>query len=344
GVAGRGQCLPRTGAMLEAIRPDMVVVNDKGRARITDLSDLLPLPLPADPPLRAGLYTAPELLTVPETADARANLYSFGAMLYALHVGRELSEREFLSPGNPKPIFNDYPDLHPVLGRLLMKTFNRQIEARFPTDEAVKDDPTGFSELIRTLRICARTVDNVRLEVAAWTTTGMVRTGNEDAYAVLYSCESRQDDVAESALLLLADGMGGYEAGEVAATLAIQALRKNLSTQKQFAALGGGNGFASELPNPEGNALVQAEIEEIKRLLRAALKDANKQVFTASRSGIGRRGMGCTAEVVYVNGRYVVVGHVGDSRTYHLSEGRFIQLTRDQTLVNRLVELGTLTE
>jgi protein phosphatase len=53
--------------------------------------------------------------------------------------------------------------------------------------------------------------------------------------------------------------------------------------------------------------------------------------------------MGCTAEAVYLDGRNVVVGHVGDSRTYHLSEGRLIQLTRDQTLVNRLVELGTLS-
>jgi serine/threonine protein phosphatase PrpC len=58
---------------------------------------------------------------------------------------------------------------------------------------------------------------------------------------------------------------------------------------------------------------------------------------------VGRRGMGCTAEVVYVTGQHVVVGHVGDSRTYHLHEGRLIQLTRDQTLVNRLLELGTLT-
>jgi protein phosphatase len=343
-VAEAMQALHGASAMLEAIRPDMVVVNDQGRARITDLSDLLPMPLPADPPLRAGLYTAPELLSAPEMADPRANLYSFGAMLYALHVGRELSEREFLSPGNPKPVFNDYPDLHPAIGRLLLKTFNRQVESRFPTDEAVKDDLTGFRELIRTLGVCARTVDNVRLEISAWTTIGMVRTGNEDAFALLQSCESRQDDVAESALLLLADGMGGYEAGEVAATLAIQTLRENLTSQPQFAALGGGKGFVSELPNPDGNPLVQTEVEEIKRLLRTALKDANKQVFTASRSGIGRRGMGCTAEVVYVNGRHAVVGHVGDSRTYHLSEGRFLQVTRDQTLVNRLVELGTLTE
>src|SRR5439155_14975875 len=171
----------------------------------------------------------------------------------ALHVGRELSEREFLSPGNPKPVFNDYPDLHPALGRLLLKTFNRQVEARFPTDEAVKEDLTGFSELIRTLGVCARTVDNVRLEISAWTTTGMVRTGNEDAYALLHSCESRQDDVGECALVLLADGMGGYEAGEVAAALAIQHLRRYLLAQKPFAALCGSSAFPTEVPRPEGN-------------------------------------------------------------------------------------------
>jgi protein phosphatase len=53
--------------------------------------------------------------------------------------------------------------------------------------------------------------------------------------------------------------------------------------------------------------------------------------------------MGCTAEAVYIDRRNVIVGHVGDSRTYHLSRGRLVQLTRDQTLVNRLVELGQLT-
>ena len=343
-VAETMQTLHRMGAMVEGMRPDIVVVGEQGWARLADLSELLPLPLPADVPLRGRLYTAPELMAAAETADARADLYSFGAMVYALLLGRELSDREFLSPGNPKLVFNDYPDLHPALGRLLLKTFNRQVAARFPTDEAVKEDASGFSELIRTLQICGRTLDNVRLEIAAWTTTGMVRTGNEDAYALLHTCESRQDDVAESALLLLADGMGGYEAGEVAATLALQALRKNLAAQKPFAAVAAGQGFTSDLPNPEGNAPVRATVDEMKQLIRAALKDANKQVFTASRTGMGRRGMGCTAEVVYIDGRNVIVGHVGDSRTYHLSEGRFIQLTRDQTLVNRLVELGTLSE
>src|SRR6185369_8367218 len=85
-------------------------------------------------------------------------------------------------------------------------------------------------------------------------------------------------------------------------------------------------------------------IDAVKKTLMAALKHANREVHTASRiPGKGKRGMGCTAECVYIDNRHVIVGHVGDSRTYHLHQGRLVQLTRDQTLVYRLVELGTLT-
>jgi serine/threonine protein phosphatase PrpC len=335
-------------AMLEGIRPDVIVVAPEGRARIADLADLLPIPVPPDAPLRGRLYTAPELLAGNGQADARADLYSFGAMLYALHVGRELSEIDFERPGQPKPFIPRFPDVHPAFGRLMHKTFRREVDSRFPTDEAVKEDATGFLELTRTLRTLARTLDTSRLEIASWTTTGMVRTGNEDAFALLHACESRQDDLSEAALVLLCDGMGGYEAGEVAAALAIQVLRQYLVQLKPLAHLAGGSAFPldalSNAPRPEGNAPPALDVEALKATLKAALKEANKQVFQASRApGSKRRGMGCTAEVVYVDGRNVVVGHVGDSRTYHLHEGRMVQLTRDQTLVNRLVELGTLS-
>jgi serine/threonine protein phosphatase PrpC len=336
--------LHKAGAMLEGLRPDIIVVGESGQAQISDLSDLLPLPLPPDPPIRARLYTAPELIVGSDTADARADLYSFGAMLYALHVGRELTDMDFERQGRPKPFVPRFPDIHPLFGRLVAKTFCQQVEGRFPSDEAVKEDETGFTELIRVLETCGRTLDNVHLEIAAWTTTGMVRTGNEDAFALMHAAESRQDDLGESCLVLLCDGMGGYEAGEVAAAMAIQALRKNLLQQKPFAALAGQSPFPSELPGSQPEAPRPIDPDEVKKLLVAALRDANKQVYTASRTGKGRRGMGCTAEAVYVDGQNVVVGHIGDSRTYHLHEGRLIQLTRDQTLVNRLVELGQLTQ
>jgi len=333
--------LHQAGAILEALRPDIVAVTPEGQARLTDLADLLPLPLPPDPPIRGTLYTAPELAAGSDKADARADLYSFGAMLYALHVGRELAEMDFDRNGVPKPFIPHFPDIHPAFGRLLTKTFCRDVNGRLPTDEAAREDATGFTELIRILEVCGRTLDNVRLEIAAWTTTGMVRTGNEDAFALLHGIESRQDDLNEAALVLLCDGMGGYEAGEVAAALAIQVLRKNLLEQKPFAFLAGAPSFQPE--GTDAAAGTPVDVTTCKNLLAAALRDANKQVFNAARSGAGRRGMGCTAEAVFVNGRHVIVGHVGDSRTYHLHEGRLLQLTRDQTLVNRLLELGHLT-
>src|SRR5439155_2416551 len=132
---------------------------------------------------------------------------------------------------------------------------------------------------------------------------------------------------------------------EVAAALAIQHLRRIMLAQKPFAPLTGASAFPLEVPRPEGNVPAPLKVEEARAMIRSALKETNRAIYQASRGPkpVGKRGMGCTAEVVYVDGRNVVVGHVGDSRTYHLHEGRLIQLTRDQTLVNRLVELGQLT-
>src|SRR5262249_31926766 len=195
--------LHQAGALLEALPPDKIIVTPQGEACLTDLADLLPLPLPRDPPLRGALDTAPEPVLAPDPADARADLHHFGALLYALHVGRELTEMDFERPGVPKPFLPQCPDVHPAFGRLLSKTFCREPDARFPSDETAKEDPSGLTDLIGALQVCQRTLDNVRLDIAAWTTTGMVRTGNEDAFAFLHTVESRQDDLGESALILL---------------------------------------------------------------------------------------------------------------------------------------------
>jgi PPM family protein phosphatase len=346
-IAATVHAMHLSGGMFEGLRPENFVIDASGQLRFRELTDILPLPLPPDYPIRGNLYGAPELVL--GRADARADLFGFGALLYALHVGRELNEADFDRPGHPKPFIPRFPDIHPAFGRLMSKTFRHEVDARFPTDEAVREDPSGFQELIRTLKVLRRTFDNVRLEIAAWTTTGMVRTGNEDAFALLHGCESRQDDLGESALVLLADGMGGYEAGEVAAALTLQVARQHLVSQKPFSALAGASHFPTDAlttaSRPEGHAPAALDVEGCKQALRAALREANRQVYAAARApGTRRRGMGCTAEAVYINGRHVVVGHIGDSRTYHLHEGRLLQLTRDQTLVNRLVELGSLTE
>lgn len=326
--------LHQAGALLEGIRPDLVAVNAAGQAVIHDLSDLLPIPVPPGAPIRGTLYTAPELMLSPSEADARADMYSFGAMLYSLeYLHHPLEEKNFEHQFAPKSIADEFPDVHPLILRLVNKTFVRDINIRFPTDEAMKTDPSGFEELIRSLEVCRRTLDTCRLDIACWTTTGMVRTGNEDAFTVLHGTDARLDDTTEYAMVLLADGMGGYEAGEIAAAMALNELRTYLLGQPMFAGLTGGTAPAGPV-----------NVDGYKQVLNAALKHANKSVYTAARTpGKGRRGMGCTAEAVYVDGRNVICGHVGDSRTYHVHQGRLVQLTRDQTLVNRLVELGQIS-
>src|SRR6202011_279140 len=100
----------------------------------------------------------------------------------------------------PKSFLQRFPDVHPLYGRLVSKTCCRDLGQRFPTEEAAREDPTGFAELIGTLQTCRRTMDQVRLDIAAWTTTGMVRTGNEDALALLHAVEAREDGLGDSAL------------------------------------------------------------------------------------------------------------------------------------------------
>ena len=148
--------------------------------------------------MRATCYTAPELVLASDKADGRASIYSFGAMLYALHLGRELTELDFELQGVPKAFLDRFPDAHPSFGRLISKTFCRDVNGRFPTEDAARKDPCGFAELIHTLEVCRQTLDIARLEIAAWTTTGMVRSGNEDAFALLHAVASTREPVGRS--------------------------------------------------------------------------------------------------------------------------------------------------
>jgi serine/threonine protein phosphatase PrpC len=326
------QVLHAGGAILESLRPDQVVLASGGQVVLIDSGNLLPLPVPADVPLIRTHSTAPELLTG-VWIDARSDLYCFGAMVFALQLGRELTDLDYHSPGVPKHFLERFPDAHPLLGRLLSKTYCPDIQQRFPTSECAADDPGGFRELIGVLEQCQQLLGRVRLNVAAWSTTGMVRSGNEDAFAVLQTSSGRLDELEDYVMAMVADGMGGNEAGEVAAGLAVRSLYQSLGQQPPF----------NKLPlDPENSP--PPTFDSIKKRINEALREANKSVYLASRQGIGRRGMGCTAEVVFTDGRRVMVGHVGDSRTYRFSRGKFTLITRDHTYVNRLVELGEISE
>jgi protein phosphatase len=166
-----------------------------------------------------------------------------------------------------------------------------------------------------------------RLEVSGATSPGKVRDRNEDSFLVQHLTRTNLDRRREAALLAVVDGMGGHGAGDKASDLAVQTIGANLTSLLCGLLLGG-----QEPPLP---ALAEQ--------LDAAIKAANRAVIQQAQKDASCRGMGATAAVALVWEGAALIGHVGDCRVYHQHDDKLIQVTRDQTLVARMVELGKLT-
>lgn len=145
---------------------------------------------------------------------------------------------------------------------------------------------------------------------------GLVRQNNED----VWGC------VPEHHLYVLADGMGGHQAGEVAAREAVLYLCSYMR---------------KALEKITTRELV---IEEVVNLLRHAIEDTNHFVYEISLSHELLKGMGTTLCTLYFHEEYVVHAHVGDSRIYRLRNKKIEQLTQDHSLLRELVDLGKVQD
>jgi serine/threonine protein phosphatase PrpC len=166
-----------------------------------------------------------------------------------------------------------------------------------------------------------------RLAVAARTDRGVTRPVNEDT---IYAGEFTAGASRIGTLLVVADGMGGHQAGDVASSLAVATLKQALTDAL--------------------NASLPQDDQAWHALLRAAVQEANRQVYAQARADAARRGMGTTLTVAVVTETRAHLAHVGDSRAYLLNPAGVIgegsiwtQLTVDHTLVARLVDIGQLT-
>jgi protein phosphatase len=139
------------------------------------------------------------------------------------------------------------------------------------------------------------------VEHAAATDVGREREGNEDSF------------LERPPLFVVADGMGGAEAGEVASQTAVEVFEEAAG--------------AGELPDG----------------LAATVETANARINAMAREDPSRAGMGCTLTASYAAAGRLTAAHVGDSRLYRLRADRFEQLTEDHSLVGGLVRLGQLT-
>ncbi|HET9957454.1 MAG TPA: protein phosphatase 2C domain-containing protein [Polyangiaceae bacterium] len=167
-------------------------------------------------------------------------------------------------------------------------------------------------------------VPELRLSVFGSTDIGLVRKKNEDAFAIcpfdgratLHSLsEPLQVEVQERGVLLaVSDGLGGEKAGEVASALALHCLRSSLS---------------------------HAHSASVEQALTRSVEAANREILAAGQAE-ERRGMGATLTAALIHGAHAYVAEVGDSRAYLLRGGRFLQLTRDQSYAELMVEAGML--
>jgi protein phosphatase len=151
----------------------------------------------------------------------------------------------------------------------------------------------------------------VQLAVAARTDIGMIRAGNEDNYYA--------DANQYRGLFIVADGMGGHAAGEVASEMAVQIVSHELATLKELKG------------------------EDAASRVAASLKVANRAIFERTIQEIDKQGMGTTASVLLLAEDRYLIGQVGDSRIYLLRDGSLRQITKDHSYVQEQVDAGFLT-
>lgn len=154
------------------------------------------------------------------------------------------------------------------------------------------------------------------LEFASRTDTGLVRAQNEDALAVS----------AAHGLAVLADGMGGYSAGEVASNIAITVIRQAVERR-----LGKRNWQRA----PRAGA--------VRQLLVAAIEFANSAILASAQRQPEYAGMGTTLVAALFHHDQVAIAHVGDSRAYRIRAGRIEQLTRDHSLLQEELDAGLIS-
>lgn len=147
------------------------------------------------------------------------------------------------------------------------------------------------------------------MRVLSFSETGCIRKNNEDACLVL----------PEYGVYAVADGMGGHQAGEVAARTALAELLRSA---------------------PHLGAQGEAELE---KRVKEILVRANREVYMSSARNPATEGMGTTLTVLVFREHKAVLAHVGDSRAYLWRREQLIQLTRDHSLVGELVRLGQIS-
>jgi PPM family protein phosphatase len=203
----------------------------------------------------------------------------------------------------------------------------REATASAPGAALAADDKIPSSRS----RAEAKPAPRIVARVFGRTDVGQIREHNEDNFLIadlttrlrgIAGTEAKDFEIGTGGLLMaVCDGMGGAAAGEVASKLAT-----DIIYERMLAAAG-------------HHLRDRLAVDIVK-----ALEEAGIRILSEANSNRACRGMGTTATVAALVDDHLLLGQVGDSRAYLLRGGRLVQVTRDQSLVNQLIEAGQLTE
>ena len=297
----------RKALRLNDICPESVALSKDGRIKLTGLDYVSnDNELQSEPIFNDG-YTAPEIYRG-KRVDKRADIFSAGAMLYTWLTGSRIPSESWREEAGPVQFYPPHV-VTPRLEKAIRRAIAFNPGDRWPTIDQFKAELIALG-------------GSIRLRAAAMTDVGRVREHNEDSVlAVEYTRESMVEP-AQSYLYVVADGMGGAEAGEVASAIAVQTIRSYIEARLDAA---------------------RGEVENAAELLTGALEEANSKIIEYVASHPESRGMGSTGVCALVTPTDSAVAWVGDSRGYVMEGATLRQVTKDHSLVQRLVEIGQIT-
>ena len=149
----------------------------------------------------------------------------------------------------------------------------------------------------------------MHITCAGRTDVGIIRSGNEDNYLM----------VPDRGIFVVADGMGGHAAGEVASEMAVRSVARDLGSLR---------GLSDD---------------QVAERMRVSIRAANSTIFQRTLTEHDKRGMGTTVTALVLYDTRFLIGQVGDSRCYLLRDGKLTQITKDHSYVQEQVDAGYLT-
>ncbi len=168
--------------------------------------------------------------------------------------------------------------------------------------------------------------NTLAIEACAGTNTGLRRKRNEDEFIVIDRYEDGMDTIRLGKMFAVADGMGGHPAGDMASKLACEGLKKAYY----------GTGHIKRLISSISDHAVMKHLKD-------SIEVVQKDICNFESEHEECTGFGTTLTVMVLKGDRAFIGHIGDSRLYRLRNGELVRLTTDDTFVQEMIGMGTIS-